>query len=295
VAVPRQVWTERAEEDKRHAELWTRFDALAEKARGAREAGVDDATIAALEDLRVDWVKACGDLQCMDRGLGVAIARELFFAHVAREDALGAQAERRMAGPEAPIEAAIEIDRRQTQLMDAASETHRKRAALRDQGLDESTTRAVTAGAQAHDFSSVRRWHLDKVRTVQWAQLVPGGGEARSHGGKLRAKTAKGATTVLQFADKVDKYADEACHETRKVERIESDGRLVYEQRCRATGKTNVFRTKIDPVFVPAREAKRLQVGDDVHVVVAPGEPMPARVVSAVRKETVVQRRDVRP
>lgn len=294
VAVPRQVWSERAQEDARHAALWAKFDALAETARGTREKGVDDATIAALEDLRTEWVKACGDLECMERGPGVAIARELFFAHVGRQDALGAQAERSLAGPEAGIEAALEIDRRQAALMSAASETHRKQAALRDQGLDESTTRAATAGAQAYDFSSVRRWNLDKVRTVQWDQLVPGGREARGHGGTLRAKKAKGESTVLEFADKVEKYADEACHETRKVERIESDGRLVYEQRCRATGKTNVYRTKIDPVIVPSREAKKLQAGDEVRVVVTPGTPMPARVVSAVRKETVVQRRDVR-
>ncbi|HET6584632.1 MAG TPA: hypothetical protein VFG69_14335, partial [Nannocystaceae bacterium] len=203
-------------------------------------------------------------------------------------------AEQPLASPKTPFEAAIAIDRRQEEAMRAASETHHKQAALRDQGLDESTTRAVTAGAEAYDFSGVRRWDLDKVRTVQWAQLVPGGRESRGHGGILRAKKTKGDKVVLEFADVVDKYADEVCRETGKVSRIESDGDLVYEQRCRLTGKTNVHRTKIDPVVVPAREAKSLQTGDDVRVIVEAGEPMPARVTSASRKEKVVQRRDVR-
>jgi hypothetical protein len=294
VDIPLAVRKERAAEDARHAELYARFDGAAAKAKSLRETGPDDATITALEDLRAEWVKACGDLACVDRGLGVLIARELFFAHVARQDALGAQVERKLADPETPIEAALEIDRRQREAMGSASETHRKQAALRDQGLDESTTRAATAGAQAYDFSGVRRWDFERVRRVQWAQLVPGGGEPYSHGGKLRAKKQKGTSTVLEFADIVDRYADEACRETNRVERIESDGRLVYGQKCRATGKTNVYRRKIDPIIVPAREAKALEIGDEVIALVGPGEPKPARIVSAVRKDVVVQRRDVR-
>jgi hypothetical protein len=295
VGIPKQVYERRAAEDARHAELYARFDALAEKTRAQREKGPDDATIAALEDLRGDWVKACGEIACMERALGVLVARELFFAHVARQDGLGAQVERKLADPETPIEAAMEIERLQAEAMSSASETHRKREQLRDQGLDESTARAATAGADAYDFSQIGRWKLGNVRTVQWAQLVPGGAEPRHHGGKLKAKKQKGALTVLEFADVVDKYADEACRETNRVERIESDGRLVYEQRCRRTGKTNVYRTKIDPVVVPAREAKPLQIGDDVHVFVGAGEPKAARVSAAMRKDEVVQRRDVRP
>jgi hypothetical protein len=294
VDLPREVWTKRAAEAAEHTELYAGFDALAQQAHAQREGGVDDATVAALQDLRAAWVDACGELACMDRGLGVEVARALFFAHVSRGDGLAAQAELGLVDPEVPIEAAVSIALRQRDAMSAATEAHRKQASMRDQGLDEATARGATGGAVSHDFSSTYAWDLEKVRRVQWASLVPGGGEPRRHGGKLRAKRAKGGLVILEFADEVERYADEACSDTHRVERIESDGRLVYQQRCRKTGKTNVYRQSFEPVVVPAREAKGLQVGDVVTTVVAPGTPMPGRVVSASRKDRLVQRRDVR-
>lgn len=294
IGIPAEVRKERAAEDAKYAALFARFDAIAKTAQAKREGGVDDPTIAALEELRGDYLAQCGAFDCLDRGLGIAIARELFFAHVSRQDALGAQAELRMADPKERTEVAREIDRRQEAAMGDASEAYRKQAQLRDQGLDEGTTKAATGNAAAYDFSKSRRWSFERIRTVRLAELVPGGGEPRYHGGKLAAKKPSGADTMLVFADKVDRYADEACVETRKVQRIESDGTLVYAQKCRATGKTNVYRTKIDPVVVPAREAKALKTGDEVNLVVAGGEPMSGRVSSASRNEKLVQRRGLR-
>jgi hypothetical protein len=296
VEIPKAVYAEHAARIAPHAELYARFDAAAAKARTQREAGVDDGAIAALEDLRGAWVAACGGLECTEQDLGVEIARELFFAHVTRQDRVGAQAELAMVAPKAPFELAYEIDLRQRDAMQKGNETLRKQEKLRDQGVDEGTARAATAGAAAFDFSKVHPIDLERVRTVEWNALVPGGGERRTHGGVLARKRNDKQTglVVLEFADKVDRYADEDCRDTNRVERIESDGRLVYGQKCRATGKTNVYRTKIDPVMVPAREAKPLATGDDVSVVVGTGTPKNARVLSASRKDRLVQRRDVR-
>lgn len=298
VEIPRAVQAEQAARVAPHADLYARFDAAAAAAKAKRDAGVDDAAIIALEDLRREWVTACGDLECTERDLGLEIARALFLAHVNRQDRLGAQAELGYVAPKVPTELAREIDRRQREAMSGSSEALRKQEKLRDQGVDQSTARAATAGADAFDFSNVHpiTAELERVRTVDWQALVPGGGERRTHGGVLARKRndKPSGLVVLEFADKVERYADEACRDTGRVERIESDGRLVYGEKCRATGKTNVYRTKIDPVMVPPREAKSLVAGDEVTVVVVPGEPMPARVLSASRKERQVQRRDVR-
>ncbi|MBX7080239.1 MAG: hypothetical protein K1X88_13675 [Nannocystaceae bacterium] len=292
VTIPTQVWQAREAEGARNPELWARFDAAAAVAAARREAGVGDEAVAELADLRRAWVAACGELACARRSLGVAIARELLLAHVSRGDALSAQAELALAQPEPPIEAVLEIDARQAEAMAAATDAHRTQASLRDQGLDAGTARAATRGTAAYDFSSIHRFAFERARGVQWAGLA---GEPREHFGTLRAKKTRGDAVVLQFDDIVTKYADEVCRDTGRVERIESDGRLVYGQRCRATGKTNVDRRPVAPVVVPAREAKSLQPGDTVRVVVAPGdEPQPARVLSASRKDALVQVRDVR-
>ncbi|MFO0634233.1 MAG: hypothetical protein U0168_15405 [Nannocystaceae bacterium] len=202
--------------------------------------------------------------------MGVAIARALLLAYVSRGDALGAQAELALAQPQPPVEAVFEIDARQREAMGAATEAHRTQASLRDQGLDEGTARSATRGAAAYDFSAVHRFAFERARGVQWASLA---GEPREHGGTLRAKKARGDQVVLQFDDIVTKYADEVCRDTNRVERIESDGRLVYGTKCRATGKTSVDRQPVPPVVVPARgKATSLQPGDAVRVVVTPGE-----------------------
>lgn len=295
VEIPRAAWAERTAEAAEHTELYARFDAVAERALGQRAAGVDDATVLELQEVRAAWVDACGDLGCMDRGLGVEVARALFFAHVSRGDALGAQAELGFVDPEPPISVARTIAARQREAMAASTEAHRKQASMLDQGLDAGTVQGATAGVQAYDFSNAHPWDLDRVRAVQWARLVPGGArDPRVHGGKLRAKRPQGPSVVLEFADEVERYADEACHDTNRVERIEGDGRVVYAQRCRKTGKTNVYRREFEPIVVPAREAEGLRVGDQVRAVVGPGAPMPARVLSVSRKDTLVQRRDVR-
>ncbi len=294
VGIPGEVRKEREIEDAKYAELFARFDTLAAQARQARAKGVDDATVLALEDLRREYVKACGDLTCLDRGLGVWIARELFFSHVSRNDPLGAQAELGLVSPAQPIEVARDIDRRQRDAMKGASEAQRKQAKLRDQGVDEDTANTVTRGAVAHDFAEVSRWSFERIRRMDWLQLLPGGREPRHHRGRLAAKQAQGETMLLRFADKVEKYADEVCRDTNKVRKIESDGRLVYHQRCQATGKTVVDRTKIEPVVVPAREASLLSVGDDVALVVAGDKALTGRVHSASRRGALVQVRDVR-
>ncbi len=292
VTIPTQVWDARAAEGTAQPELWARFDAAAAAAAAQREAGVSDDAVTTLADLRREFVAACGELDCAQRSMGVAIARALLLAYVSRGDALGAQAELALAQPQPPVEAVFEIDARQREAMGAATEAHRTQASLRDQGLDEGTARSATRGAAAYDFSAVHRFAFERARGVQWASLA---GEPREHGGTLRAKKARGDQVVLQFDDIVTKYADEVCRDTNRVERIESDGRLVYGTKCRATGKTNVDRQPVPPVVVPAREATSLQPGDAVRVVVTPGEaPQAARVLAAWRKDTLVQLRDVR-
>lgn len=295
VEIPRAAWAERIAEAAKHAELYARFDAVAERALGQRATAVDDPPVLELREIRAAWVDACGDLDCMDRGLGVEVARALFFAHVSRGDALSAQAELGFVDPERPISVARTIEARQREAMSAATEAFRKQASMLDQGLDAGTVRGATVGVQAYDFSNAHPWDLDDVRAIEWASLVPGGArDPRVHGGKLSAKRPKGELVVLEFADEVERYADEACQETNRVERIESDGRLVYAQRCRKTGKTNVYRREFEPIVVPAHEAEGLRVGDQVRAVVGPGTPMAARVLSASRKDKLVQRRDVR-
>ena len=292
--VPAQVREQTEASYQEHNERWKTLRKLRGEAEAQRADGVPDETIAALSELRADYVKSCGGKPgCMRDPLTSAIAHELFLAYVSRGDAAGAHTEMDFVEPDAERSqpAAREIHRRQRELLRSSTAAANKLRDAKKRGLDERTAQAA-AGAGAHDFSETRPWAIDEAPKLEYAAVVPGQVHKASGKVKTTKKAGEGRTTIV-FADKVTRWADMDCRDTNKIERVHADGRIDYAQRCRKTGKMNVDRRTFDPVEVPVAEAAGLKAGDEVVLWVVPGKTKVGRVRWVRRKDRLVQLRDV--
>lgn len=85
-------------------------------------------------------------------------------------------------------------------------------------------------------------------------------GTMMNRSGRIKSakKTPKG--TKLTFKTESWKETVWDCKETRKIDRITSDGRIVYRQKCKAKGKKTVTST-VEPYLVPTSLASGLKPG----------------------------------
>ncbi|MEM6990524.1 MAG: hypothetical protein AAF721_08510, partial [Myxococcota bacterium] len=295
VDAPAEVRADKEAHYKEFTEHWRELQTLTAAANAERGEGVGGETIAALEDLRRGYVVACGgDAECMHDGLPAAVAHQLFLAHVSRRDTAAAMVEMDLVEPTGPRgrPTALQIHRVQQEVLGRARVSKAKALDAKRRGLDAQTAAAALGEVAVHDFTEANAWPMHEVKRLEYAAVVPG--TARKASGKVKAKKKAGdGLTQIVFADVVKRYADEDCRDTNKVERIGSDGRVQYKQRCRRTGKTIVHRRTFDPVVVPTPEAAGLKPGDKVALWTVPGETKTGRVRWAHRKDRLVMIRDV--
>jgi hypothetical protein len=112
-----------------------------------------------------------------------------------------------------------------------------------------------------------------------------------STGGEVRAIERRGDQATILLADTVMQMLDSDCRDTNKVDRIERDGRVVYQQVCNKA-RARTVREKNAPITVPYEEARSLRPGE--YVVAWVGRDRRGLVLRASKNQHDVQIRGIR-
>lgn len=103
----------------------------------------------------------------------------------------------------------------------------------------------------------------------------------------MQATRKKGDKLVLEFKTEFDTVEEPVnCVTTHRIERITSDGHLVYEEICQYRTK-QVARDKPDPVTLDAKEAEKLAPGELVSVYV--DDARNGAVIEVMKGKSIVQ------
>lgn len=265
VELPLDVFTRRAAEHAKHAKTLAELARLTAHVKTERAGtGVTDATLGRLAQLRIAYARGC-KATCTRGPIFAAITRQLFWAHVSRGDAAAAKAEAKVLAKLDPT-AAEEIATQQAAAIgDAIGRVARVEQA-RAQGVDADAARTTAHGAllDLDDGRYVYRWHRDFA--IHWEALVPDGAGVGHFAGKIAGIDRRGAIATVRFQDVVNKWVDDdhdSCYETNRVDRVRSDGTIVYREKC-TRQVTKVDRKKTPPVAMPASEVAGLAAGDEV-------------------------------
>ena len=293
VNVPAKIYAERLAYRAKHEALYTRLDEVRSEAK-AHSGPAADGTIFALQRLRDEYLAQCGEPSCSYDPLYLAVARDLFFAHMSRKDNLAAAAEAKF------------LSRRRDDNAKSASELiylaqydlvrkHREAAGqlqrARSQGMDASAASAVVGGAEPYDFrGNSFLWRYKDEYIPNYYGMVPNSRSFRLVEGEIRRKVASGDGVQIVFSDVVKQYKKYDCVDTNRISKIDRDGKVHYKQRCKSRG-TGINRRAIPPVVVPRAEAKAAKVGDTLHVLAKDGA---GRIYVGKRDDNIVQLRGTR-
>lgn len=287
--VPEQVWTERAEYYKQWSALYALLDPLLAAATTDAEPAALAETAARIRAVRGKYLDGCKVQGCLFTPLVLETTRALALLAVRRRDASEALAE----------SALLDDDRLLTQDFSRAMLSALVPAAQREAERWEKYSRAQGDGADAATLEAM----FGKVPPIQITADGPAitwgtrgqpnitaamdRSAVETAGGEVKSTRRNGDHTVVVFADIVNKWDEEDCHDTNKIERIDSDGRIVYAQSCRKVG-THTERTKVSPIEVPVDEAAKLRAGDYVSAWVDK-ESRRGSVIEVTQKTDVVQ------
>ncbi|MBW2730806.1 MAG: hypothetical protein JRH20_00350 [Deltaproteobacteria bacterium] len=264
VQLPTKVLAERKAYFSKYAAFYKRLDALKGTANAERAAGNTQSVITKLTQLRSDYIKMCARLACQYTPIYAELSRELAVSYVAAKDALGARLESQpfMRDGSYVVSFAQDLGVQQRHAGAKLATAWNKYQKAKRGGVDEQTARSVAGGPAAN---------FDKRRMMIWPKTsIPNFGAAlgRSKSKTFKAKIAsikriKGGVRVSFAKVRYKVSVPYACRRTRRVSRIQSDGRLQYERICKWK-KVSRVRLTAQPVVLPKAEARQLRRGDEV-------------------------------
>lgn len=278
--IPIDVRRERAAYFQAHAGLYAELDGLAETLAASRGSGsVDEADLAALRELRSRYAQQCETPECRFEPFYVEVTHELALAHLAAKSPLDLMVETRLLRDPRTLERnmAEAIHRAQTEAAHTAREALEALREANDRGLDEASTAALVGDAAPLYVDLHALWKPD-VSVPSYEELV----ETKSvHPVQsyVAAVKAKGDRAEIRF--KGSRYqTTEAygCRRTKRIERIDADGRLHYETDCKYRKVTRKVPPK-DSIVVPASEVAGVRAGELVDAFVV-GPQREGRIVS---------------
>lgn len=164
VKVPDGVRAARRSYFRKHADLYARLDAVVEHAEENRKKQrVTAAIYAALEQLRDEYLTACGKAECRFDPFFTEVTRELALLHLAGRDPVGVLAENELLrendanrngyGPA--------IYRAQVEAMKQEEDAYRRYQRARREGVDEAAIVASFGGTPPVDVSPSAAWYAD--------------------------------------------------------------------------------------------------------------------------------------
>jgi hypothetical protein len=290
VDIPEEVHAARAQMFAKHAKVVAELAALGAQVsteRAAGKAGVSDATIDQLRQLRAAYYASCK--ACTHDAIFTGISRELFWSYVSRADGAAAMAEAKLLDHPDP-NAAVEIAKQQRDAINHAIGRTSRVARAREQGIDADSSHGSTTDLGDGHYI----YDVDPHNGIDWASLVPDGGEIGQFDGKIASLERSGSTVLVRFADRVSSYSESTgCYETNRIDGIGDDGKLIYRQACSGS-ETHVEHAKVAPIKIPASEAVNLAGGDElVGFAHAGAEPRLGRVWLVKRGGRIARLREV--
>lgn len=241
--------------------------------------------IAAIEALRSDYAKACRKAGCRHDLFYLAATRALVLHHVAAGDALGVALESELLDdPEAGVLAfATALYEHQQAIERQASEARARERKADDAGVGGAARKAVVGEALPLRIGTETIWPA--ADRPSWREVL-GANDVVGFTDEVKAVKTVGDRSTISFTSKSHVVHEPyACRRSNRVERIESDGTLRYEEHCRYRARTIVDPAR-EPIRVPAAEAAKLRKGEYVHALQR-GDV--ARVVSVTRGDALVQ------
>lgn len=238
-----------------------RLDVLSAQADEARKGGGNPAKVAQeLTQLRSDVVTVCGATEeCTYHPLYAEITHELATLYVATKQADLARAEsallarkdsmKRMFQP-AVYAAQYEAGERSTKALQA-----KKSASKLDPKLAKAMDGEDPVSFAFADF-------FQAGASLPFLASALGEGNHTPVSGYVQAVTRKGDKSLVEFKTEYQNVdVPTNCYTTGRIARIQSDGRIEYEENCQYRTERQAL-PKPEPVLVPSREAAGIKPGE---------------------------------
>lgn len=291
VEIPQSVHAARTAYFSAHAADYKSLDALELDADKARAGQGDPAAVAAsLTALRTAYVAATGSESCTYDPLYVEVTGELSRVYLAAKQPLLAIAEAKvLARKDANQHGfAQELFAAQNEASLRAREAWELKEKAKGKGLDEATTSAVVGTATPLRFNYGTFW--DAPTSLPDLSDLSESKGVHADSGYIQSVKPKGATATVDFKTEYD-TVDEPynCRRTGRLERIQDDGTLVWEEVCQYSTK-KLAREKPAPITVLAADARGLKSGELLTAVVE-GATRAAVVLDVYKEKAMVQLR----
>ncbi len=259
--IPLHVAQELRKEYEAKKTFGARLDVLATQADEARKGGGNAAKVALeLTQLRSDVVTVCGATEeCTYDPLYAEITHELATLYVATKQPELARAEsallarkdsmKRMFQP-AVYAAQYEAGERSTKALEA------KKSASK---LDPKLAKAMDA-EEPVSFAFADFFHAGT--SLPFLASALGDGTHMPVSGYVQSISRKGDKSLVEFKTEYQSVdVPTNCYTTGRIARIQSDGRIEYEENCQYRTERQPL-SKPDPVLVPSREAAGIKPGE---------------------------------
>jgi hypothetical protein len=290
IDVANEVLEKRKQHFEANAAFYEEYDKLLVEADEARKSGADTAAvIPKLEDLRTRYLQECGKLSCQRDPVYAGASNELGMLYAAAGNKADAYVTTRpFVRPGDYVvtfaQAVHEARRERGGVFLGNLEKYRRAI---EGGMDEETASTMASGPR---FKFSTRDHLFEVDTEMpdYSKALEGRSSVSHFSAEVRSiKDAKDGLKKISFQKYTNTYRESYdCKKTNRIERINRDGRVIYEQNCKYREKSKTHESH-EPVLARAEDVKHLKRGDKLSAYASGDEPV--RVFKVYRDDKIVQ------
>jgi hypothetical protein len=243
------------------------LDGLAAQADKARAGQADAAQVARdLSALRTTLFNACGATEaCTYHPLYIEATHELATLYIAAKMPREARAESAVLSRKDSLRQTFQAATYAAQT-DAGAKATRALETKREAGKMDAKLAKVMSTEDAVSFSFASFYRADL--SMPFLASVMDGGEHGGHGqshatqGYVQSVTPKGDRSLIEFkTEYVNDDVPVSCVRTGRIERIDRDGKIQYEEECQYRTERRAL-DKPAPVLVPSREGAGLKPGE---------------------------------
>ena len=257
----------------RNAAIYAKLDAVEARAADARPDESED-VVQDMNALRGDYLAAARDAAARFDPFVIEVTRQIVLLHIAAKRDMLAQAESELLRePSAGRHLfSVELGASLYRAMAAEHKEYLEYERAQHAGLDEPALKARFGPMPPFDVGDAERWAVMDELPDLAGHVDEDSASWRSVSGITRGTSAappgpNGEARVrISFNDIVDTYDNTSCYETGKVVGVTwsgDQGHLDYETVCSVVGQRTEV-TKIEPVILPAAEAKAIRPGENL-------------------------------
>ncbi len=301
VTLPTKIRAAREKHFQTYAAHWEKLDALTAKIDQAIGSAKDRASLLAeTQAAREAYVTAClkepdATLeQCMGGPIGRPLTANIIRLALAAKEGMLALVESGVLEKMPDTSTAIaQMFFAQYQAFEAESKKAGEYEAAKAKNVDKATLKSMFGDPPPIKVDTIVAW--DPPQPASYEGLVePYKDSVEWLDATVQAVSAKGARATIQFKKEAFLIVDESCRETNRIDRIDNDGRIRYREICKVKSVKKGFKT-INPVTVPAAEARHLRSGHSIVIAYDPKtrNGLVVRVYPNKGDQTPIQLRDL--